>query len=173
MKKIITLDIEASGLGIDSYPIEVGIVLDDGSSWCSLIKPESDWQHWSKEAESLHHISQKSIAQHGKSVKDIATTLNKMLNKKTVYSDCWSLDGKWIHALYEKANMMPTFTLRDIVYILKEEQFTYWEQTKKTIAKELTLERHRATNDARILQETFHRINQPPTLTKASQSISL
>ena len=33
------LDLEASGFGRDSYPIEVGYVLPDGSSFCSLIRP--------------------------------------------------------------------------------------------------------------------------------------
>ncbi len=164
MNKIITLDIEASGLGTDSYPIEVGFVLDDGNSWCSLIKPEADWMHWSEEAESIHQISKEAVFEHGKSVKDIATTLNEKLNRKTVYSDCSVLDGKWIHTLYAKANMVPSFKLRDIMYIMKEEQFEQWEATKKIIAKELGAKRHRATNDARILQQTYYRVNQFTTM---------
>ena len=32
------LDIEASGFGVGSYPIEVGFVLPDGQSYCSLLR---------------------------------------------------------------------------------------------------------------------------------------
>jgi hypothetical protein len=42
----IIIDVEASGLGHGSYPIEVGFALADGETHCRLIKPEEDWQHW-------------------------------------------------------------------------------------------------------------------------------
>ncbi|MFT5419717.1 MAG: hypothetical protein ACI9D5_000458 [Candidatus Endobugula sp.] len=161
MKKITTLDIEASGLSPDSYPIEVGIVLSDGSSWCSLIQPIDHWRHWSEEAESLHHISHNEILQRGKNISDIAGTLNHLLGEQTVYSDCCGLDDGWLQKLYREANRTPSFRLRDIVYLLKEEQFDHWESTKERVAQELQLKRHRATNDARILQEAFFRISTP------------
>jgi hypothetical protein len=159
MEKITTIDIEASGLSNDSYPIEIGIVLPDGSSWCSLIRPKAHWQHWSAEAQSIHHISQKELIHNGKDVTEVAITLNQIVEGKTVYSDCWVLDERWLRRLYQEANIATSFRVRDILYLLKEEQFTHWEPTKQEIAKELNLKRHRATNDARILQETFYRLN--------------
>ena len=48
------LDIEASGFGPGSYPIEVGLVLPDGDAWCSLIRPEPGWLHWDPSAEQVH-----------------------------------------------------------------------------------------------------------------------
>ncbi len=159
MKKITTLDIEASGLATDSYPIEVGVVLADGSSWCSLIKPLKEWQYWSMEAEAIHQITQKDLADHGKAIKEIANTLNELLKGQTVYGDCWVLDDRWLRKLFNAAEIAPLFTLRDIIYLLREEQFVDWEPMKQHISKELNILRHRATNDARILQETFARIN--------------
>ena len=47
------LDMEASGFGRHSYPIEVGFVLGDGQSWCTLIRPAADWTHWDPAAERL------------------------------------------------------------------------------------------------------------------------
>lgn len=158
MDRIITLDIEASGLATDSYPIEVGVILNDGSSWCSLVKPENHWQYWCKQAEKIHQISQDNILKHGKSAVEIAKHLNQLLKDKTVYSDCWVLDDKWLRQLYMEAKLTPTFRLRDIIYLLKEGDFDYWEETKCAIAKELNIDRHRATTDARILQESFLRI---------------
>ncbi len=34
------IDVEASGFGAGSYPIEVGVAFPDGRSWCCLIRPE-------------------------------------------------------------------------------------------------------------------------------------
>ena len=51
------IDLEASGFGRGSYPIEVGLCLGDSSSHCFLVRPEEDWQHWDPEAEKVHGIS--------------------------------------------------------------------------------------------------------------------
>jgi DNA polymerase III epsilon subunit-like protein len=158
MDNIITLDIEASGLSPHSYPIEIGVVLTDNSSWCNLIKPAESWRYWSQEAQDIHQITQESLIQYGKDIRTIAESLNTLLHGKTVYSDCWVLDDQWLRKLYAEAKLSPSFTLRDIMHILKEDDFTHWEKTKSTIAKELNIERHRATNDARILQESFLRV---------------
>lgn len=33
------IDVEASGFGGESYPIEVGVALDDDTKYCALIQP--------------------------------------------------------------------------------------------------------------------------------------
>jgi hypothetical protein len=48
------IDIEASGFGVDSYPVEVGIVLSTGQKYCAIIKPADDWLYWDKKAELVH-----------------------------------------------------------------------------------------------------------------------
>ena len=45
------LDVEASGFGRNSYPIEIGFVLPNGHAYCSLVKPEAHWTHWDVQAE--------------------------------------------------------------------------------------------------------------------------
>ena len=45
------IDIEASGFGRGSYPIEVGFALPDRTSYSFLIKPAQSWTHWSEDAE--------------------------------------------------------------------------------------------------------------------------
>lgn len=155
-EKIITLDFEASGLATDSYPIEVGIVLEDGSAWCSLIEPPPHWTHWCPKAESIHRISQEQLTQHGKPIQEVVLTLNEKLKGKTVYSDCWVLDQPWLIKLYNEVRLSPSFQLRDIIHIMKEEQFLEWRETRNAVLQELKIERHRATNDARVLQEAYH-----------------
>ena len=48
------LDVEASGFGRESYPIEVGYVLSGGQTYCSLIRPLPEWTHWDPQAERVH-----------------------------------------------------------------------------------------------------------------------
>lgn len=55
------VDVEASGFGRASYPIEVGFVLPNGHSFCSLIYPEPEWTHWDPQAETIHHISRELL----------------------------------------------------------------------------------------------------------------
>lgn len=163
MDIITTLDIEASGLSPDSYPIEIGIALPDRTTWCSLIKPTANWKHWSKEAQDFHGITREDLHNSGRDIQTVTKTLNQLLHNKTVYTDCWVLDDLWIRTLFTQARIRPTFRLRDIMYILKEDHFVSWEPTKKRIAQELDLQRHRASNDAKILQETFNRVTMQHT----------
>ena len=43
------IDVEASGFGNGSYPIEVGVVLNNGEKFCTLIVPAANWTHWDEE----------------------------------------------------------------------------------------------------------------------------
>ena len=40
------LDLEASGFGRGSYPIEIGFVEAGGLPFCSLIQSAPDWEYW-------------------------------------------------------------------------------------------------------------------------------
>ena len=66
------LDVEASGFGRDSYPIEIGFVMPNGHTHCTLIKPESHWTHWDAQAASTHHISRTLIEERGLPVHMVA-----------------------------------------------------------------------------------------------------
>ena len=101
------LDIEASGFGRGSYPIEIGYCLPNGETFCTLIKPEPEWQHWDAEAEKLHHIQRDMIFQRGKPVYEVARLLNAGLKGQTVYSDGWANDYSWMGALFNAAEISP------------------------------------------------------------------
>ncbi len=79
------LDIEASGFGLGSYPIEIGIVMPDARSWCSLVRPEPAWQHWDPNAATVHNISREQLLQHGRSPAEIVAVLNDWLRGMVVY----------------------------------------------------------------------------------------
>ncbi|MBC7780945.1 MAG: hypothetical protein H7125_12675, partial [Proteobacteria bacterium] len=116
----IIVDIEASGFGSDSYPIEVGVVLDDGRKYCSLVLPVRDWTHWDADAEALHGISRSTLLAHGRPVFEVAGKLNELLRGRTAYSDGWVVDRPWLGRLFEAAAMRCDFTLSSLEMILSE-----------------------------------------------------
>ena len=86
------LDIEASGFGHHSYPIEIGYMLQDGRARCMLVRPCSDWTHWDIHAEQVHGISRATLLAHGQAPTEVAAALNADLNGHTVYCDGWAHD---------------------------------------------------------------------------------
>ena len=155
----IVIDIEASGFGRGSYPVEVGLVLPDGARHCYLITPARHWRHWDEEAEKIHGITREALSSYGRSLQDVASRLNALLGRKTAYSDAWSFDMSWLGKLYDAAGIRQTFRVADITALIDEEQRGRWHAVKQQVVEELGLRRHRASGDARILQETWRRIS--------------
>jgi len=153
----IILDVEASGFGKGSYPIEVGFALPDKNTFCSLIKPLGSWTHWSLGAEEVHGISRETLQQCGHPVKEVAEQLNHHLANKTVYSDGWGYDLSWVSLLYEAAGLPMNFQIETLYTLLHEDQLVLWEKTRNEVISDLGIKRHRASSDARIIQETFIR----------------
>jgi hypothetical protein len=155
------LDIEASGFGQDSYPIEVGFVLPDGQAFCCLIRPAPGWTHWDAAAERLHHISQQAVREHGRDVREVALLLNDRLHGLTLYCDGWAHDYVWLNVLFEAAGLTPSFKLDNLRGLLTDREASFWAIVKKQVTTELRLQRHRASSDAKILQRTLVRLRAP------------
>jgi|TARA_A100001015_G_scaffold244591_3_gene280159 hypothetical protein len=152
------IDVEASGFGRGSFPIEIGFALEDREVHSYLIKPVSHWTHWSEEAEAIHGISRDKLEQEGLSIRDVALLLNEHLFNKTLYSDAWSFDSSWIGRLFEEAELVQRFRIETINKLLTMEEMERWADTKCTLWNELDVDRHRAANDVKVLQETFLRV---------------
>lgn len=153
----IIIDIEASGFGGESYPIEVGVVLDDNSKFCSLISPAPDWQHWDGEAEKVHHIGRELLHTHGKPVREVAQRLNELLEGRTLYTDGWVVDRAWLVTLFHQAGLDMKFRVSPLELILSEDQMEHWHATKDRLLAEIAEPRHRASFDAWVIQETYRR----------------
>lgn len=152
------LDIEASGFGRNSYPIEVGFVLSDGHAVCSLIQPEPEWTHWDPQAETVHHISRSLLMERGRPATEVAHLLNTHLAGKTVYSDGWANDYSWLGRLFDVAEISPLFKLENLRALLNEDEANHWHETKDLVTSERGAQRHRASADARLLQLTLLRL---------------
>lgn len=151
------IDIEASGFGHDSYPIEIGLALNQEDRYCSLVKPQPDWTHWDMGAEETHHIPRNLIETRGKPAAVVAHELNSLLGEGFVFSDGSVVDVPWITKLYQAARTTRSFQIYDLQTILSEKQMREWHTCKTQVLEELNIERHRASNDARVIQETFRR----------------
>jgi hypothetical protein len=155
------IDIEASGFGKGGYPIEIGFVLPDGQSYCSLIQPAPTWTHWDPEAERLHRIPRSIVVKHGRGVVEIATELNQRLGGLTLYCDGWAHDYAWLNMLYDAADLTPSFKLDNLRALLSDTEAAYWGILKQQVASEMRLQRHRASADAKLLQRTLMRLRGP------------
>jgi hypothetical protein len=153
----IIIDVEASGFGGMSYPIEVGVAMDDDTQYCSLILPAPEWEHWDSDAEKVHQIDRDTLEAHGKPMQEVAANLNELLEGKTLYSDGWVVDKPWLTTLFHKAQMPMSFSVSPLEMILSEQQMERWHETKDRILAEVTERRHRASFDAWIIQETYKR----------------
>tara|TARA_B100001105_G_C22348936_1_gene424811 strand:+ start:489 stop:1061 length:573 start_codon:yes stop_codon:yes gene_type:complete len=146
------LDMEASGFGRHSYPVEVGVALPDGRALCTLIRPQPEWTHWDDSAQSLHGISRETALLHGRSARAVAELLNRELAGRTVYTDAWAHDYAWLATLFEAAGLRPAFKLEHVRTLLDEAQTNSFDEALRSVADELRVTRHRASNDARMLQ---------------------
>jgi len=149
------IDLEASGFDPHSYPIEVGLALSSGERYSSLILPEDDWTHWDEKAEKLHQISQKTLLEHGKPVREVADQLNQLLKGQTVYSDGWVVDKPWLDQLFYAARVSMQFYLSPLEMILSEQQMAKWEKTRLQVLDEFSPVRHRASIDAWIIKKIY------------------
>lgn len=122
------LDAEASGLGDDSYPIEIGFIVAGEptdspavSTSSFLINPAlaPDWTAWDEIAESHHQIAREDLVQ-GVSPDVAANILNDRLRGKVVLVDSLEWDRFWLGRLYAAAEMTPTYELRSVASLLHE-----------------------------------------------------
>ena len=156
------IDIEASGFGRNSYPIEVGYVLPDGRAACMLVRPALAWTHWDAGAERMHGISRGTLAAHGRDAREVALRLNRDLGGHTVYCDGWAHDYSWLGALFEEAELSPAFRLEAVGALLDESRMQRLDQARRDAMAQMGLQRHRASNDARALQRAIARVAAAP-----------
>jgi hypothetical protein len=152
------LDIEASGFGRHSYPIEIGWARADGATGCVLVRPAVHWTHWDPQAERLHGIDRHTLLRHGHAPAVVARRLNAELGGETVYCDGWAHDFPWLAGLYEEAGFAMTFRLEPATRLLDEAQLARLDTVHREAFADLRVARHRASNDARALQRALERL---------------
>jgi hypothetical protein len=123
--ELICIDLEASGLGAESYPIEVAWVNDDtGEHDSFLINPETapGWHYWDDYAEEIHGIERGVLVSKGLDIVNACKRMNKMLKGKTLISDAFEFDLFWLSRLFEATGIKPNFRMAGLDRILSKEQ---------------------------------------------------
>jgi hypothetical protein len=152
------LDIEASGFGAGSYPIEIGYVSGDGRSYCTLIRPAATWTHWDPSAEAMHGISRETLLRFGRDPAELARELNERLDGKVLYSDGWGNDFAWVGKLFDEAGVTPRFRIESLRSLLNDAEAAQWHAIKERVAADAHSTRHRASTDAQVLQRALLRV---------------
>jgi hypothetical protein len=112
------IDFEASSVGADSYPIEVGFSDPGGGAPISyLINPYhvEDWTDWDYYAQhEIHHISREVLREQGQSPREVAEAMNRQLAGRDLYCDGGDYDRYWCWRLFEAAGVEKKFRILDV-----------------------------------------------------------
>lgn len=158
MTEVNIIDVEASGLHVESYPIEVAILLGGVvHSW--LIKPAPQWQHWCHRAEAIHGISRTELSHKGLDLTSVANELNALMKSNTgiLYSDADRWDDDWINTLYKQAGIKQTFHILSIYDLFEKEHDPEFQGHIRRLSASGKYRRHRAGEDVQMIHEAYTR----------------
>ena len=152
------IDLEASGLGAKSWPVEVGWAFETGEPVAMLVRPDETWSDdaWDPKAEALHGLSRDRLEREGRAPQDICEAMNAAFGDVEVYSDAPDWDGFWLFRLYSAAGVKQSFLLNDYGRLMRP-LTAGREPALLQRALRLAPPSHRAGPDARHLQ-TLHRL---------------
>ena len=106
-RPVIFVDLEASGLGRESYPIEVGWSVDDEQEPASfLVRPATSWRFddFTEAAQAIHNILYERLISHGIAVETACRRLDAAWTGAVLVSDNPAADGGWLNRLYQAAS---------------------------------------------------------------------
>lgn len=147
------IDVEASGLAEESYPIQIGWQHrgDLGRFGEFLISPHPDWVYWDDYAEKkIHHISRQSLLT-GMDVVDACKLLNEKFGHYPVFSDAHEADGFWLSRLFDAAHIEPMFQVRSVFSLVPVEKHYDFEKRLRKQPRP-----HQALADARIISDAVN-----------------
>lgn len=154
--ELICIDLEASGLGPESYPIEVAWVnAESGEQDSFLIDPGTvpGWAFWDDFAEEMHGIDRAQLAAEGISAAAACQRLNRALAGRAPVCDAYDFDFFWLSRLFESQGVAMSFQLRGAQALLAPEQLSRYEQLSRAQARS-----HRALDDAWDLVRLFEQL---------------
>lgn len=146
------IDVEASGLDPESYPIQIGWQhrADLGKFGEILISPHADWVFWSKDAELIHNIPRERLSD-GMEISEACHLLNNAFGSSTVYSDAVQADGFWLGRLFSAANIESSFTVGSVFDLVKNEKLS---EFRKRLYRQSRP--HTALADARAINDVVN-----------------
>ena len=83
---------------------------------------------------------------------------------------CFSLDQELLDASAKyfsaEADRTPTFKVESLLSLLSEDEIARWDATKRAVFGAAMQARHRASADAKLLQETVVRVHESPEVAR-------
>jgi len=164
------LDVEATGFGPESYPIEIAWSDQDGEIHRYLIDPTPvpTWTSWSAEAEGVHGIDRERLARNGWPPEYVATQLTDHLTGKTVYTDAPDYDARWVKRLFDAIGQPLPFAFAHVdellLSILRQPNDAVWQamvridELKREVAT-VSSGKHSAGYDVGYLLQLWRRAN--------------
>jgi hypothetical protein len=150
------IDLEASGLGARSWPVEIGWAFADGTADSFLVRPDPSWTDdaWDRRAESLHGISREILEREGIDARDACLRLNAALGGVKVFSDAPDWDGFWLFRLFSASGVRQAFQIQDFGRLVRPLAGVR-EEALLARAARIAPRRHRAKADALHLQTLY------------------
>lgn len=126
---ILFVDLEASSLAQDGFPIEVAWVAEDGTGEAHLIRPTKAWLRsvqvgtaWSEASEAVHGIPLDMLLREGEPAGKVARRAFEVLGAPGArpVSDQPAYDGAWLKDLLAAARIGPVPKLGEVDGVLRE-----------------------------------------------------
>lgn len=152
----IFLDVEASSLSGDSYPIEIAWNMPSGEIECHLINPylyPREYDDWSPDAQACHGLSREYLMDRGEAPIFVVERMLDALTSQKVYTNAPDFDGFWIRRLFSAVNKSMSLQFMDTASL-----FNYFcpEPSKYDVeARKRAGGIHRATFDVMYLIEVY------------------
>ncbi|MEP3562017.1 MAG: hypothetical protein ABJM19_11265 [Marinobacter sp.] len=162
------LDIEASGIGNGSYPVEIAWSRVDGSqSFSALINPDSvdGWEGWSDEA-IRRGLTRKECCERGEPAAYVARQVSRLLTDYPVFSESPVQDQKWLDALFTAIGKPWPVQLIPIEHAVKASQRCALNSRLKT-----RRDAHNAAANCLLLSREIKQINAEPKPGKHHQTV--
>ena len=122
-RDLVFLDLEASGLELGSWPIQIGLarVHDDDSVSIDeeLIRPDPAWdpEPWSSASEAVHGIARRHLDR-APEAREVAALAIDLLSGRLVVSDTPEFDRRWLHVLTATVDPDLLIPVRDFDHVL-------------------------------------------------------
>lgn len=112
------IDVEASGLGPDSWPIEIGVAWLDGRkviTHSSLIRPRPEWSNeaWNPRSAKIHGIDREELND-APDADEVAQWFRQLVGDRVLISDAPNHDGMWLERLLREQREI--VLLQDALY---------------------------------------------------------
>lgn len=159
------VDLEASGLGPASYPIEVAWSNPAGEIEEHLIDPPEEWLtdlEWDPNAERIHGIPLRKLTTEGEPIEQVCEAFVRATARQPLYSDAPSHDGRWLRQMLEFGGFgNHMLDVRDAIELFQPKisgAHLRMDAAKLQARVDLGLRHHRAGDDVRALLEAYKRV---------------